>query len=158
MNKSKATELIKNNRDAIITKIEQIEVASLTPGFYGTYDIYVDVNGCLYVFQCFHSTENRIRDGLIFLCSIRSMAIDNMQAFREYLLYDLGLVVSCNTTDLAKDFSCEYELWKSELKETVRKNVINADRTYEEILELFTSLTDDEIDETTLNFKTGLDQ
>lgn len=156
MNKNKLIELIKNNRDAIITRIEQIEVASLTPGFHGTYDIYIDAKGCLYVFQCFHSTENRIRDGLIFLCSIRSNAIDNMQAFKEYLLYDLGLVVRGTTTNLTKDFSYEYEMWKSDLKENVRQNVINADRTYEKILELFTSLTDDEIDETILNFKTGL--
>ena len=158
MNKNKVIELIKNNRDGIITKIEQIEVASLTPGFHGTYEIYMDKSGCLYVFQCFHLNESRQRKGLIFLCSIRSNAIDNMQAFSEYLLYDLGLVVSCNITNLTKDFSYEYELWKSDLKENVRQNVIDADRTYEEILELFTSLTDDEIDETILNFKTGLDQ
>lgn len=152
MNKSKLIELIRNNRDDIITRIEQIEVASLTPGFYGTYDIYIDARGCLYVFQCFHQNKSQLRKGLIFLCSIRSNAIDNMQAFREYLLYDLGLVVNCNITNLTKDFSYEYELWKSDLKENVKQNVINADRTYEEILELFASLMDDEIDKTILNF------
>lgn len=158
MNKNKLIELIKNNRDAIITRIEQIEVTSLTPCFHGTYDIYMDANGYLYVFQCFNSTETRIRDELVFLCSIKSNAIDNMQAFKEYLLCDLGLEVRCTTTNLIKDFSYEYELWKSELKENVRQNVINADITYEEILELFTSLTDDEIDATIQNFQTGLDQ
>lgn len=127
-------------------------MTSLTPCFYGTYDIYMDANGCLYVFQCFNSTKAKIRDGLVFLCSIRSNATDNMHAFKEYLLCDLGLVVRCATTNLIKDFTSEYELWKSELKENVRQNVINADITYEEILELFTSLTDDEIDATIQNF------
>lgn len=158
MNKSNLIELIKNNRNAIITRIEQAEVISLTPAFYGTYDIYIDEVGELYVFQCFHKNKMRVRSGLIFLCSIKSNAIDNVEAFRDYLLYDLGLVVDCNMANLTKDFSYEYELWKSDLKESVRQNVINADRAYEEILELFTSLADDEIDETILNFSTGIDQ
>jgi len=155
VNKSNLIELIKDNRDAIITRIEQVEVTSLTPAFYGRYEIYMDAHGELYVFQCFNPRENPIRKGLIFLCSIKSNAIDNMEAFREYLLYDLGLVVDCNTENLTKDFSYEYEMWKSDLKENVRQNVINADRTYEEILKQFTAL---EGDETILNFKTGIDQ
>lgn len=134
MIKNNTAELIKAHKDSIITKIEQAEVISLTPGFYGTYDLYMDECGEVYIYQIFNADALHTHKELLFLCSIPSNAIDDKQAFCTYLRNELGITVSCMEAEPFKTFAQEYGIWKQERMEAVKQNVTDADYKYFEIL------------------------
>ena len=137
MENKEILKLIKNNRDNIISRIEQVEVISLTPGFYGIYDIYMDESGELYVYQSYQSGMVIEHTELIFLYAIESRAIDNKQWFGNYLFSDYGVYIEKVTEEHLKLYSQEYEMWKKMLGEEVRNRVMNADKAYEYIVSIY---------------------
>lgn len=138
MTNDEKVSLLKAKRDNIITKIEQVEVTSLTPSFFGTYEIYMDADGELYVFQVFRKDTFIVKDNLFFLCSIESHATDNKQRFITYLAEEFGIKVKADTAaDLFLRYSDEYDMWKLEQKDTVLASVVDADLKYDEIVRMY---------------------
>ena len=141
MAKNKILELLRSNRSDIITRIEQMEVLSLTPAFSGTYDLYMNEIGELFVFQNFNSSVPKKKD-LVFLYSVESHATDNILRFKQYLEEEFNIAVDDVIENLAKQFPYEYSLWKLQCMDVVRQNVLNADYAYIGIEEFFESLVE----------------
>ncbi len=137
MTNDEKVSLIRAKRDNILTKIEQVAVISLTPSFFGTYEIYMDADGELYVFQIFRKDTFLAKDDLFFLCSIESHATDNKQRFITYLAEEFGIEVKADATDVFLRYSDEYDMWKLEQKDTVLAYVVDADLKYDEIVRMY---------------------
>ena len=137
MTNDEKVSLLKAKRDNILTKIEQVAVISLTPSFFGTYEIYMDADGELYVFQIFRKDTFLAKDNLFFLCSIESHATDNKQRFITYLAEEFGIEVKADAADVFLRYSDEYDMWKLEQKDTVLAYVVDADLKYDEIVRMY---------------------
>ena len=136
----KFIELLKNKREDIINTIIMVAGDSVMPDFYGTYDIYMDErDGELYVFQTTNPLLRPADKSLCFLHSIKSHAVKEGD-FKKYLLEQGISFIEAEEKLLIRKYRSQYNLWIQTNINQVNWEVINANVTYEGIVELYTEL------------------
>lgn len=137
-------ELLKNKKDDIVTTIIMVAGDCMLPDFYGTYDIYMDErDGELYVFQTTNELLRPANKSLHFLHSIRSRAVKEGD-FKKYLVEQGITFVDSDEKILIRKFRSQYNLWIQKGISEVNWEIIDANRTYDKIVELYMELVNND--------------
>lgn len=133
--------LLENKKQDIITTIEMVAEDSLMPDYFGNYDIYLDDrDGEIYVFQTYSPTSVPASKSLRFLYTIKSHAA-KAGDFKRYLMENDHIInAEESEKELIRQYRGKYNEWSQKAGREVMLEVLNADLTYDKILEQYKSI------------------